>query len=526
MKIVYISIYCYKSFPVRTFHALSRKNGVDSYAIFFKNSEANQHKPIKNKEVKILLDLIKKINPDMIAFSVLAPYVVVARKLVHEIRKVSKASIIVGGKYADVSPEGVLEFADFACKGEGEPVLLDIFERFKVGKDFKNIHGLWWKDINGNIVEQGQRHLMQNLDELPFRSVGEPQMFFINNGCLMQEDPEIMDDVIWMMSGRGCVNQCSFCVNSLLIPMNRGKGKFVRVRTPDNVIEEIEYRIKTYMRAKSIFFVDEVFGVNYQWTREFHGKYLARNINMPFSIEMVPDLIQDRNIQLLAEIGLKSVQFGIQSGVDNVRNEIFNRPGTNSQILEKANILRKYNVEPNYDIILSNPFEHASDVEKTIKLLMSLPKPIKFNIYKLQFFPKYPLTIRALKQGLIAEEDVTDEKVAETVMKNYNFVPTVFSFKRKNYLESCIYILALSPHSINRPWIVKSGEYLARCLHKNKNLFLGIVANIIARIKYMINFNFFVSRIYAGLEHLMKGEIIVLIIRSVKMLKKLAIPVG
>ncbi len=49
MKIIYIAPYCYKSFPIRIFHALSLREGIDSYAIFFKNSYANNHKTVTDK---------------------------------------------------------------------------------------------------------------------------------------------------------------------------------------------------------------------------------------------------------------------------------------------------------------------------------------------------------------------------------------------------------------------------------------------------------------------------------------------
>ncbi len=258
MKVVYISLYCYKSFPIRTFHSISLREGINSHAIFFKDSSANNHRQVTKKEINIFLDVVKSLKPDLIAMSILAPYVVVAKKLIYYLRRECDVPIIVGGKYPTVSPDKALEFADYACRGEGELVLREIFKRMEKGLDLSNIKGLWYKNENGEVVDQGQQTLIQNLDEIPFPSVGDPQMYFIEKNLLLENDPELMDPLIWVMSGRGCVYQCSFCINSLLAPMNKGNGKFVRQRSPINVIEEIEHRLKKHKRPEKVFFVDEV----------------------------------------------------------------------------------------------------------------------------------------------------------------------------------------------------------------------------------------------------------------------------
>src|SRR3989338_5309564 len=498
MKIVYISLYSFKTFPVRIFHALSHKEGVDSYTIFFKNSHANSHPPVTDKEVKIFLNLIKKINPDFIAFSILAPYVVVAKQLIQEIRKIFKVPIIVGGKYPTVFPEQALVFADFVCRGEGELVLMEIFERFSKGLDFKDIQGLCYKDENGRIINKGQRMLIQDIDQIPFPSVGDPQMYFIENDCLIENDPELSYPLIWMMSGMGCAFQCSYCVNSLLVPMNKGNGRFLRQRTPDNVIEEIELRLKKNKYAEKIWFIDELFGTSLKWTMEFCEKY-KKKVGLPFSCELNPVFIKEENIEILSNAGLFELNFGIQSGSDYIRNEIFNRPGTNREILKKANILRKYNVTPRYDLILNNPFDTVKVLEDTIDLLCALPKPVYFNTYKMQFFPEYPFTLRALKEGFIKERDISDEKLAQSVFKNWAFIPKVFSFNRKDYLESCIYLLA---------WNFMFGKIISVYLLKKENHFLGLIANILARINYYSIFVNWPSRLLLGIKLLFRGNLI------------------
>ena len=478
MKIVYISLYCNKSFPIRIFHSLSRKEGIDSHAIFFKNSSANNHTLVTEREIGILLDVVRNIKPDLIAMSILAPYVVVAKKLIHCIRKEYDVPAIVGGKYPTVSPDKALEFADYACVGEGELVLREIFKSMKSGLDLKKIKGLWYKNINGEVVDQGQQPLIQNLDEIPFPSVGDPQMYFIEKNHLLESDPELKDVLIWVMSGRGCVYQCSFCINSLLVPMNKGNGKFVRQRSPNNVIEEIEYRLKRHKYAEKAFFVDEVFGTSFNWTKEFSEKYKER-VGLPFFCELIPKLISEDNIKLLAGSGLNELNFGIQSGSDEIRNKVMNRPGTNKEILQKINILKKYKVNPRYDLILGNPFDTVEIFEETIDLLLQLPFPMAFNTFKMQFFPHYPFTLQALRKGFITEKDLTDENLENSVFRSWAFVPKIFSVNRRDYLESCVYLIA---------WNSNVGRRIAVYLRRRDSCLLGFTANILATFKYLFIF--------------------------------------
>ena len=251
-RVLHISMYCYKSFPIRIFHVLSLKDGIDSHAVFFKNNFTNDHLPVSDRELDLLVDLVRDVDPHLITFSVLAPYVVATRKAIERIRRVSNAMIMLGGKYPTIAPHEALEFADYACKGDGDLIILRIHERLRNGEDLRGIRGLWYKDDHGQVVDMDQETLYQDMDHIPYPAIGEIQMHFIEKNALSNVDPELFDDEMLIMAGRGCVYLCSFCVNSLLIPMNRGNGRFVRLRSPEHVLEEINYRLSKCRRPSII----------------------------------------------------------------------------------------------------------------------------------------------------------------------------------------------------------------------------------------------------------------------------------
>lgn len=478
-KVLFISLYCYKSFPVRGFHALARQSGVDSHALFLKNNFTNHHKPISDREMGLLAELVTEIRPDLVAISVLTPYVPAARKVIAAIRGLCDAVIIAGGKHPTISPDEALTYADYVCKGEGELVLLDIFDRLARGsRDFGGIDGLWHRDGDGRPVDMGQRRLIQNLDMVPFEAYGEPQMYFIEHDGLETRDPELDEEEILVMAGRGCVYQCSYCVNALLIPLNRGNGRFVRLRSPDGVIAQVRERLAKQAKASIVSFNDEVFGVFDDWTAEFAAKY--RDLGLPrFNCELVPKLIKERNIAQLVNAGLYEMHFGIQSGSDHIRNDVLKRPGKNDELIEKAAMLARLGVQVQCDLILNNPFDDAAVMAETLALLGSMPQPLKLNIYKLQFFPHYPLTEKALAAGIIGPPDIAEDVVANNTMYNFVYRPSTARWDRKSVLENCVYLI---------PWNNPLVWWLARSLAKGGNPLLAAMANGLAYWRYQLDF--------------------------------------
>lgn len=476
-RVMNISLYCFKSFAVRGFHGLSERCGVGVDSVFFKDTLTNRAQPVTDTETSLLLDLVRERQPDLITMSVMAPYVIHARALTEALRAISDAPIVLGGKFPTISPDEAMDFADYVCKGEGELVLIETYERLKAGESLDGIQGLWYRNDAGDIVDMGQRRLIENIDDLPYQSVGEANMYFIENDALTTDDPEILNDEVWVMAGRGCVYLCSYCVNSLLIPMNRGNGRFVRLRSPDSIIDEILSLKARQPNATAVSFNDEVFGVFDDWTEEFSRKYKKR-VGMPFHCELVPKLIKEHNVRHLVDAGMDRMHFGIQSGSDQLRAEVMRRPGKNSELLQKAHMLVGMGVHPQFDIILDSPFDSIQVLEESIDLLLDMPHPMNLNTYKMQYFPHYPLTQRALEEGYITQDDLDYETLADNVMKSMVFIPKI-SARRYDHLQAAIYLM---------PWDFQMIRALTQQIRKRHNGVAGILLCVLARLRYEQDF--------------------------------------
>ena len=116
----------------------------------------------------------------------------------------------------------------------------------------------------------------------------------------------------------------------------------------------------------------------------------------------------------------------------------------------------------------------------------------------MQYFPHYPFTLRALKEGLITEEKLTDEYLSKSVFENWTFIPKVFTFNRKDFLENCVYLLAYNS-------IV--GKILSVHLRKKESYVLGFMANVLAKYKYIYMFRApWLRRFSTGITLLLGGD--------------------
>ena len=93
-----------------------------------------------------------------------------------------------------------------------------------------------------------------------------------------------------------------------------------------------------------------------------------------------------------------------------------------------------------YDLIIDNPYDDVESLKDTFELLLQLPKPLRFNLYSLQYFPGYPLTQRALADGHISEKEASLDNLQERIARNWEFVPRLFPLTKKQILQNIIWL--------------------------------------------------------------------------------------
>ena len=338
---------------------------------------------------------IKKYDPDIIGFSCTTGTHELALKIARGIKSRTGAIIVFGGPHPTFFPEIIEEEGvDAVCIGEGEGAISDLAEAIDKKTEICGIPNLWVKQ-DERIIKNDVRPLTDDLDSLPFpdRSIYYDKYPFLNRSQKI------------FIAGRGCPYKCTYCFNESLQELYSRKGKYVRFRSVENVLNEMDEVRRRYV-CKTVYMADDTFILNKTWLFEFLEKYRTR-IGLPFSCLVRADLISEAIVAKLRSADCYAVFFGVESGYESIRNLVLGKSITDSQIIETASLLKKYGINFRTYNMLGLPGETLKEAFKTIDLNIK----IKTDYPWCSILQPYPKTaIRKLveergmlKHGVIAK---------------------------------------------------------------------------------------------------------------------------
>src|SRR4030042_1731490 len=259
-NIALIGLYDTDSFSICTLHATLKREAFNVSTIFFKRlSKDLTIIPPQDREISCLVRQVKELNPDIIGISVRTVLFQIASQITKAIKQESGALVVWGGVHPTIRPCQCLESADIVCVGEGEGPIVDLATRFSKGEGIDDIKNLCFKK-NGAIIRNEIRPLVENLDSMPFPDYSSEDKYFLENGKVVPHRAHTN----MIMTSRGCPFSCSFCCNSALRKIYDGKGRYVRRRSVDNVIDELIQAKKT-RNLKNVSFQDDVFTFDIEW---------------------------------------------------------------------------------------------------------------------------------------------------------------------------------------------------------------------------------------------------------------------
>ena len=337
-------------------------------------------------------DKIEEFKPDLIAVSSVTDQIELAKKIVNFIYGKYKLPIILGGNHATVDPEGSIAIKGLLgiCIGESEEALLELVEALEQKKDYSKIKNFWFK-INGKIVKNPIRVLIQDLDKMPF------------------PDRDLFDglidttDELEFMGSRGCPYQCSYCINRTLMKAYRGCGKYVRFRSVDNLLAEIKQALSKYKTAK-ILFHDDTFTLDKKWLKEFSDKY-PKEIGMPYVANGRVETMDEEVVKLLKESGCVEIKIGVEVGNEELRKKVLNRNMTNEQIINVFRLCKKYGLLATSFNMVGLPYETEENVKETIALNKKI-KPLRMGVSIFRPYPGTELYGVCKKNGWISDRKI------------------------------------------------------------------------------------------------------------------------
>lgn len=304
---------------------------------------------------------------------------------------------IMGGPHASMAAEDTLAHLpelDLVVRGEGELTMLDLCRALERRLDINSlthIAGISYRD-GKRILSNKPRSPIHNLDGLPFPAFHlvpfEKYHFKVNvpgHGLLQ---------AVNLMTSRGCPFNCNFCAT----PINWGRS--VRVRSPENIIREIEFHLREH-NAQVIYFYDDTFNVSIKRVEDICRLLIDRKWPIFWQCEIRIDLMTKSLLAKMKEAGLFFVSFGLEAGSERIRNTIIDKK---IKIQDFHNIIawcRELDIIPNAFFIFSHPTETWLEAQETIRIIEEYQDRVEASVAILHVYPGTPLEKMAREMGVL-----------------------------------------------------------------------------------------------------------------------------
>ena len=325
-----------------------------------------------NIGIKTYLKNLEEIKPDVygISFaSLMSPF---AYQTINAVRdRFPNIPIICGWSHPTAAYEEVLKYskADICVIGEGEQTMLELIEHFQLGKrSLEDIKGIAYKE-NGNLKLTPNRPHIENLDSIPFPAWDMVDFKDFAGLSLAKGFPNTA-----MLFSRGCPYRCTFCSN----PVWWSSKPYLRVRSPENIIEEIKL---LYSRGiRDIWMRADEFNSILDWSLEVCKAIKSLNYkNLYFQCNLRANPITEEFVKGLRDINVWMVNLGVESFNQRVLDGI-NKKVTVQQITDTCKLLKKYGIKVYAFMMFYNIWEEdgrlcyetPEEVDNTLKKVRKL----------------------------------------------------------------------------------------------------------------------------------------------------------
>ena len=381
MKVVFLQKDSFVKISIMQLSALLKKNG-HQCDLFIESGE------------KDFINIAVESCPDLFAFSCTTgeyPWVVQTSK---KLKNLCSIPIIAGGPHPTFFPEMLNDpHIDFICRGEGEGAFIDLLEAMESNLDLiKDISNIWSKGPAGEIHRTQLRSFIADLDILPNPDLGVYTKYRYMIPYHL--------DMFPVMTGRGCPFNCSYCFNKAYKDLYKKKGRYLRKKSPESIIKELE-EAKFKYGVQKINFVDDSFLLFPEWVNKIYKPYIKK-IGLPFIINVEATHVTRELVAILAKMGCICIRMGVETGNDELRKTVLNKKVSTEQIKKAARIIKTHRIKLSTYNILGLPGETTETALETYQL----NREIRTDFSQCSILQPYPGT--AIEQYVRERGFLTD----------------------------------------------------------------------------------------------------------------------
>jgi len=382
--------------------------------------------PARGLDIKNILGHAKKLRPMLIVMDTSTPSI---HNDIHVAEKLKKALpdsfIVLVGTHVSALPHETLlktDSIDAVARREYEYTIRDLAHLVAGWKNhhstpfgLEKIKGLSFRKEDV-LIHNPDRPYIKNLDELPWVSLIYKKHLRIRDYF----NPNAPFPMVTLITSRGCPFGCSFCVYPQTLT-----GRRFRFRSIRGVMDEIEFVIREFPEAKSIFFGDDTLTANKKRCMEFANAFIDRGIKIPWVANSRIDLDIETMLKMKTA-GCRELCVGFESADQDVLNSMGKgiKKERMFQFMEDA---KRAGIFIHGCFMLGFPDEDLEAAKKTIDLAMKL-NPDTIQFYPVMVYPGTEAYEEYRRKGWLTtinyREWITQEGLHNCVIRNETLAPS------------------------------------------------------------------------------------------------------
>ena len=305
----------------------------------------------------------------------------------------SKLKVCFVGPPVTVEPEKCLRETaiDFVVRREFDHQVVD----YAKGKPIEEIPGVSYRK-NGVVVNNPEGAYIENLDELPWVT----QIYRRDLDFRRYNVPFLHNPFISLYTSRGCPAMCTFC----LWPQTHSGHRW-RLRTTDDVVNEVRWAKDNFPGLKEIFFDDDTFNYKGARTIELCKKLAPLGVTWSCTSRVTTD---EDTLKAMKDAGARLMIVGYESGDQQILKNI--KKGATIDMARRftANA-HKLGLTIHADFIVGLPGESRESIRKTIDFAKSLDcETIQVSIA--HPYPGTEFMTYVQENNLITIDSMTDDQ--------------------------------------------------------------------------------------------------------------------
>jgi len=345
---------------------------------------------------------------------------------------------LLGGVHVTFWDDKALQecpYLDVVVRKEGENTIIEFVERLEKGRDFHDVLGITYRK-GEEIIRNPDRPYIEDLDSLPFPA---HHLWPIDR---LRKYGKV---VFPLMTSRGCIFWCEFCSAVRMF------GRRFRMRSPKNVVDELEFLHKKY-GTDNFTFYDDAFTVDQSRVEEICREIHDRNLRITWDCGTRVDMVTKDLLQKMKEAGCIAVWLGVESGSQRIMNAM--GKGFTIEKTKKAfKLAKEVGLMTIASVVFGFPGETRESAWETIKLVKEI-NPDDIGYYIATPYPGTPMADYVKKMGWVKVTDFDKYDTATPIFE----LPTLSMQELREIREQAFHRFYLRPSYVLRMFS-KGGMY-------------------------------------------------------------------